>query len=97
MHLFTAFAQAVQIFTDHTAQNDYADVFASSVLADNYSDPQASIDTYIAAFADTLDSFRNHDVNDELPRLMAKLLGQAATAGLGDRQINSLVNVLRNG
>lgn len=76
--------------------NDYYDVFASSVLSDNYSDPQASIDTYIAAFADTLESFRNHDVNDELPKLMARLLDQGANAGLGDKQITSLINVLSN-
>jgi 3-hydroxyisobutyrate dehydrogenase-like beta-hydroxyacid dehydrogenase len=76
--------------------NDYYDVFASSVLSDNYSDPQASIDTYIAAFADTLESFRNHNVNDELPKLMASLLDQGANAGLGDKQITSLINVLRN-
>ena len=71
-------------------------VFASSVLSDNYSDPQASIDMYIAAFADTLESFRNHNVNDELPKLMASLLEQGANAGLGDKQITSLINVLRN-
>ena len=76
--------------------NDYYDVFASSVLSDNYSDPQASIDMYIAAFADTLESFRNHNVNDELPKLMASLLEQGANAGLGDKQITSLINVLRN-
>jgi 3-hydroxyisobutyrate dehydrogenase-like beta-hydroxyacid dehydrogenase len=61
--------------------NDYYDVFASSVLSDNYSDPQASIDTYIAAFAD---------------KLMARLLDQGANAGLGDKQITSLINVLSN-
>ena len=76
--------------------NDYYDVFSSSVLSDNYSDPQASIDTYIAAFADTLESFRNHNVNDELPQLMASLLEQGANAGLGDKQITSLINVLNN-
>lgn len=76
--------------------HDYYDVFASSVLSDNYSDPQASIDMYIAAFADTLESFRNHNVNDELPKLMASLLEQGANAGLGDKQITSLINVLRN-
>jgi hypothetical protein len=51
---------------------------------------------YIAAFADTLESFRNHNVSDELPKLMASLLEQGANAGLGDKQITSLINVLSN-
>jgi 3-hydroxyisobutyrate dehydrogenase-like beta-hydroxyacid dehydrogenase len=76
--------------------SDYYDVFASSVLSNNYSDPQASIDTYIAAFADTLESFRNHDVNDELPRLMASLLDKGGAAGLGDKQITALIDLLNN-
>ena len=76
--------------------SDYYDVFASSVLSNNYSDPQASIYTYIAAFADTLESFRNHDVNDELPRLMASLLDKGESAGLGDKQITALIDLLNN-
>lgn len=76
--------------------NDYYDVFASSVLSDNYSDPQASIDTYIAAFADTLESFRDHDANDELPRLMAGLLDKGEAAGLGNKQITALIDLLNN-
>ena len=36
--------------------HDYYDVFASSVPNKDYSNPQASINTYVAAFADTLNS-----------------------------------------
>lgn len=74
--------------------NDYYEVFASSVLTDDYSDPQASIDTYVAAFADTLESFKDNGVSDELPRLMSKLVNRGAEAGLGDKQITSLINLL---
>jgi 3-hydroxyisobutyrate dehydrogenase-like beta-hydroxyacid dehydrogenase len=74
--------------------NDYYEVFASSVPTDDYSDPQASIDTYVAAFADTLESFKDNGVSDELPRLMSKLVNQGAEAGLGDKQITSLINLL---
>jgi len=74
--------------------HDYYDVFSSSVLAEDYSDPQASIDTYVAAFADTLESFREHGANDELPRLMARLLERGAKAGMGDRQITALIEML---
>lgn len=74
--------------------HDYYDVFASSVPNEDYSNPQASIDTYVAAFADTLESFKDNSANDELPRLMAKLLNMGAEAGLGEKQITSLINLL---
>ena len=74
--------------------NDYYEVFSSSVPTDDYSNPQASIDTYVAAFSDTLESFKENGVNDELPRLMSKLVKQGADAGLGDKQITSLINLL---
>ena len=74
--------------------NDYYEVFASSVPNEDFANPQASIDTYVAAFKDTLDSFKDNDVNDELPRLMSKLVNLGADAGLGDKQITSLVNLL---
>jgi 3-hydroxyisobutyrate dehydrogenase-like beta-hydroxyacid dehydrogenase len=74
--------------------NDYYEVFATSVPTDDYSNPQASIDTYVAAFSDTLESFKDNDVNDELPRLMSRLVNLGAEAGLGDKQITSLINLL---
>ena len=74
--------------------HDYYEVFASSVPNENYSNPQASIDTYVAAFRDTLESFKDNDANDELPRLMSKLVNLGADAGLGDKQITSLLNLL---
>ena len=74
--------------------HDYYDVFASSVPNEDYSNPQASIDTYVAAFADTLESFNNINANDEFPELMAKLVNMAADAGLGEKQITSLVSLL---
>ena len=76
--------------------HDYYEVFASSVPNDDYSNPQASIDTYAAAFSDTLESFEDNGVNDELPRLMSKLVNLGAEAGLGDKQITSLINLLRD-
>lgn len=74
--------------------NDYYEVFASSVPSENYENPQASIDTYVAAFKDTLESFHDNDVNDELPMLMSKLVNLGADAGLGDKQVTSLINLL---
>ncbi len=60
----------------------------------DYSNPQASIDTYVAAFSDTLESFKDSRVNDELPRLMSKLVNLGAEAGLGDKQVTSLIYLL---
>ena len=74
--------------------HDYYEVFASSVPNDDYSNPQASIDTYVAAFSDTLESFKDNGANDELPRLMSKLVNLGADAGLGDNQITALINLL---
>jgi 3-hydroxyisobutyrate dehydrogenase-like beta-hydroxyacid dehydrogenase len=74
--------------------NDYYDVFASSVPNNDYANPQASIDTYVAAFSDTLESFRDNGVRDELPRLMSELVNLGAEAGLGDRQVTALVDLL---
>ena len=74
--------------------HDYYDVFASSAPNEDYSNPQASIDTYVAAFADTLESFRDNGANDELPQLMSKLVNLGAEAGLGDKQITSLISLL---
>lgn len=74
--------------------NDYYDVFASSVLSGDFENPQASVNTYVAAFKDTLDSFHENGVNDELPMLMSKLVNLGADAGLGDKQLTSLINLL---
>lgn len=74
--------------------NDYYEVFASSVPSENFENPQASIDTYVAGFKDTLESFHDNDVNDELPMLMSKLVNLGADAGLGDKQVTSLINLL---
>ena len=76
--------------------NDYYDVFAASVPGENFDNPQASVDTYAAAFADTLNSFTENGVNDEFPRLMSKLVNLAAEAGLGDKQLTSLVRLLKS-
>ena len=74
--------------------HDYYDVWASAVPNEDYSNPQASIDTYVAAFADTLESFKDNSANDEFPRLMAKLVNKGAEAGMGEKQITSLINLL---
>jgi 3-hydroxyisobutyrate dehydrogenase-like beta-hydroxyacid dehydrogenase len=75
--------------------NDYYDVFASTVPNEDYDNPPASINTYKAAFADTLASFRNLNVNDEFPQLLSNLVNRGADAGLGEQQITALVKLLK--
>ena len=74
--------------------HDYYDVFAASAPRKNYEDPQASIDVYVAAFEDTLKSFREHGARDDFPRLMARLLERGTAAGLGEKQITALIDLL---
>jgi 3-hydroxyisobutyrate dehydrogenase-like beta-hydroxyacid dehydrogenase len=74
--------------------HDYYDVFAASAPGRNYDDPQASIDVYAAAFEDTMKSFREHGATDDFPRLMAQWLDAGAAAGLGDKQITALIDLL---
>ena len=76
--------------------HDYYDVFAASAPGKNYDDPQASIDVYVAAFEDTLKSFREHGASDDFPRLMAQLVNRGTDAGLGDKQITALIDLLEN-
>ena len=76
--------------------HDYYDVFAASVPTEDFDNPQASIDTYVAAFNDTLESFRENGANTELPELMSRLVNMGANAGMGDKQITALVNLLNN-
>jgi len=75
--------------------HDYYKVFADSVPKGDFSDPPASMATYLASFQDTLGSFRGLGVTDELPALLHGLVKRGVDAGLGDQQITALTEVLR--
>ena len=75
--------------------NDYFDVFAASVPSGDFSNPPASIGTYLAAFEDTLNTCQELGVPDEFPRLLHDHVKQGIDAGLADQQITALTKVLR--
>lgn len=76
--------------------HDYFDVFAASVPSGDFSDPPASIGTYMAAFEDTLKTCRELGVPNELPQLLRDHVKQGIDAGLADQQITALTKVLRS-
>jgi 3-hydroxyisobutyrate dehydrogenase-like beta-hydroxyacid dehydrogenase len=74
---------------------DYYDLFAATVPSGNFDDPPASLGTYHAALQDVVNSCRDLGTADELPRLLRDLLKRGVDAGLGDRQITALMELLR--
>ena len=76
--------------------HDYYDVFATTVPSGDFSNPPASIGTYLAAFQDVLDTFKDFDVAHELPELLHGLMKRGVDAGLANEQITALTKILRN-
>ena len=76
--------------------HDYFDVFAASVPIGDFSNPPASIGTYMAAFEDTLKTCGELGVPTELPQLLHDHVKQGIEAGLADQQITALTKILRN-
>ena len=75
--------------------HDYYDVFAATVPSGNFADPPASIGTYLAAFQDVVDTFKELGVSAELPELLHGLMQRGVDAGLENDQVTALTKVLR--
>jgi 3-hydroxyisobutyrate dehydrogenase-like beta-hydroxyacid dehydrogenase len=75
--------------------DDYYEVFASTVPSGDFSNPPASISTYLAAFQDVLNSFKDLGVTHELPELLHGLVQRGVDAGLADEQVTALTKILR--
>ncbi|MGR3343924.1 MAG: imine reductase family protein [Paracoccaceae bacterium] len=80
----------VSIKVTHT----YHDVISKSVPSGNCDNPGASVDTYIAALDDALNTFRSHGVPAELPQLFSDLAHRASKEGLGDKEFTALIEML---
>lgn len=76
--------------------HDYYDVFAATVPSGDFSNPPASIGTYLAAFQDVLDSFKDLGVTHELPELLHSLVQRGVGAGLAGEQVTAVTKILRN-
>jgi 3-hydroxyisobutyrate dehydrogenase-like beta-hydroxyacid dehydrogenase len=75
--------------------HDYYDVFSATVPSGNFSNPPASIGTYLAAFQDVLDTFKKSGVPHEFPELLHGLVQRGVDAGLADEQITALTKLMR--
>jgi len=72
----------------------YSETFRRTVVPRRYEDPGASISTYLAAFDDTLATFRKFGADDGLPEFMAGLVRRGVEAGLGDKELTALYLML---
>ncbi|RLA09246.1 MAG: hypothetical protein DRQ59_13375 [Gammaproteobacteria bacterium] len=73
---------------------DYYELFAATVPAGDYSNPEASMTTYAAAIDDTLGTFKSLGARSELPQLMHDLVHQGVDSGHGDKQLTGLVKLM---
>ena len=73
---------------------DYHRYFAATAPSGNFDNPQASMNTYAAALDDALSTFESCAAPDELPRLFSQLAHRGVDAGLGDKALTALIDLL---
>ena len=73
----------------------YHKYFADTAPAGNFDDPPASMTTYAAALDDALATFEATGAPDQLPRLFSELAHRGVEAGLGDKALTALVELLQ--
>jgi len=72
----------------------YYDYFAKTAPTSNYDDPPATMRTYVAALEDVLASFEALGARDELPRLFVQMAQKGMSAGLDDKALTAIIDVL---
>ena len=72
----------------------YSETFRRTVLTGDYSDPGASIGTYLAAFDDALATFDALSAPNSLPKLLSGLVREATEAGLADQELTAIYKML---
>ena len=72
----------------------YHQYFADTVTTGNFDNPPASMATYAAALDDALSTFKETGAPDELPRLFSELAHRGVDAGLQDKALTALVELL---
>jgi 3-hydroxyisobutyrate dehydrogenase-like beta-hydroxyacid dehydrogenase len=98
--LFEKAGLPIQAYLDMLPQlnpllQDYLDVVRTSVGSDNYSNPQASLETIRGAFDDALAPYKALNTRHDFPELMAEIVDQAIAAGFGGEQMTAILKVLR--
>lgn len=74
----------------------YHQYFADTVPNGNFDNPPASMATYAAALDDALSTFKANGAPAELPQLFSDLAHQGVDAGLQDKALTALVELLGN-
>jgi len=74
---------------------DYMEVVQESISTNDYTNPQASLETIRAAYRDALAPFESVGASDEIPRLMAKIVEDAVEAGYGGEKMTAIIKLLR--
>ncbi len=72
----------------------YYDYFATTAPGAKYDDPPATMRTYAAALEDVLSSFEALGARDELPRLFVDMTHKGMAAGLEDKALTAVIDVL---
>jgi len=72
----------------------YHQYFADTVPGGNFDNPPASMSTYAAALDDALSTFKSTGAPAELPQLFSDLAHRGVDAGLEDKALTALVELL---
>jgi hypothetical protein len=72
----------------------YYEYFAATAPTATYDNPPATMATYTAALEDVLASFEALGVRDELPRLFVDMARKGMGAGMGDKALTAVIDVL---
>ena len=87
-----SFADQVPV-TVEMAKN-YADLFIRTVPEGKFDDPGATVQVYLNALEDVVSTFAATGTTDAFPRMMRDLTQRAVDAGLGDKELTALVEML---
>ncbi|MEM7075604.1 MAG: NAD(P)-binding domain-containing protein [Pseudomonadota bacterium] len=72
----------------------YYEYFATTAPGEACDDPPATMRTYAAALEDVLASFEALDARDELPRLFVDMAHKGMAAGLDDKALTAVIDIL---
>ncbi|MFY0692246.1 MAG: NAD(P)-dependent oxidoreductase [Paracoccaceae bacterium] len=72
----------------------YAETFANTVPGRAYDAPGAPVSVYLAALEDVMATFEATGTPDEFPRLMRDITKRAVGAGLSEKELTALVDLL---
>ncbi|NNK77723.1 MAG: NAD(P)-dependent oxidoreductase [Litoreibacter sp.] len=72
----------------------YAETFANTVPDQSYDNPGAPVSVYLAALDDVMATFEATGTADEFPRLMRDITRRAVDAGLSEKELTALVDML---